>query len=163
MSKHIYTGKIFEHDKIDSNGVSYSKESVKRAIDDFEDKLKCYPVVYGEIRDEWDRGRYDTMLSKVSHIITDLEEKDDGYYVTIEVLPSTKNGKILCEMLDNGIEPIIEPRSFTYKNDYKKIMTFDVTGIKHRYENEFCEDQYEVWDEEPKSNDIEELLNGEFL
>ncbi len=140
-----YTGKFCSFDiPRFSNGRVYTREGMEDALNKYIEVKKRVGVKYGELYNHSDKNpNYDISISKVSHIIKDIEMKDDGVYGEIEIL-DTPDGKLVKKMMESGLYPLVSPRCYGVGGEIKRIISFDIIDFVKDYEDS----NYEEWTEE---------------
>lgn len=113
------------------NGRMYTKESVRKAFEDFKLRMKSGAFVGGVL----EQSQYDFAnglnLSDLSHKVVNIEMKDDGIYASLEVLDTPK-GNLVKQMVDAGVQLWGAQRAWgedilsTITVD--SIVSYDVTG-----------------------------------
>lgn len=148
MSKTLtLTGTLMSYDSLNSNNRIYAKETMLKAIKEFQDKTK-FGTTIGTL-DRNDRLEKITDVSKASHVVRDLRymvltEKEemirisanhwlnmhlttnDKYEVDIEILESTPYGRVVSDLLNAGIKLGISSRAITRRT----VDTNEITDIE---------------------------------
>jgi len=123
FEKATFTGKLIEYDKPNLNGYTFSKEAVKKMVDDFNEIARDERAV-GELYP--DSGENTIWLGKISHISKPLELREDGAYGSISTIVGANCAVKVHKIISNGEKkPIFEPRMVG-----DKILSFDIVGFE---------------------------------
>lgn len=141
------TGTLMSYDSLNRNARVYAKETVLRAVNEYQDKIK-YGTTIGTL-DRNDRMEKVTDVAKASHIVRDLRyhvyserqemirisanhwlglniKTNDSYEVDIEIMENSSYGKVVTSLLDASIQLGISSRSITRRS----IDTHEITDIE---------------------------------
>ncbi len=120
---------------LNKNKRIYNLDDFINNLPDLQEKIKNN-VLYGCLSDDISFFDYDIHISKISHIINNIEIKNDVLYITITPL-NTEKGRILKELIDNNIYFTLSPQSFGEIDEYNivhidKLITFNISvGIEN--------------------------------
>ena len=97
-------------------------DSMRNILDD----ISKIGVVYGEIYDS-ERSEIDISLSKATHVIQsiDINPRSGSCIINTKIL-TTKWGKYIQEIINDGISISLSPRGIYSPEKGKKIYTFDI-------------------------------------
>lgn len=105
--------------KIGSNGIVYNEKEFKDAIDRYIKNNEGSSIIYGGMNPSY--NSIYTPLGSITHKadLSKLVYKDNKVYCDIDI-NDTPNGKLVQEMIDNGVHLKFEPRifgEFSYRKD----------------------------------------------
>lgn len=129
--KYILSGMVLPFNRRGYNGRIYTKESVRKAFEDFKLRMNSGAFIGGVL----EQSQYDFTcglgLYDLSHKVVNAEMKDDGIYASLEVLDTPK-GNLVKQMVDAGVQLWGAQRAWgedilsTITVD--SIVSYDVTG-----------------------------------
>jgi hypothetical protein len=120
------TGTLFQLDVKNLNGRIYQdNDNLRKSIEDYNNK----PSKYGQIGFPENDDYYDQSIREISHTVENVRIDGDRVVGDIRIL-NTHSGKILKELLDDGIPHVFRSRAIGHTNEdgtvnIKKIFAFD--------------------------------------
>jgi len=101
--KTISAKSMMKCDVPNANGCVFPTNVMQKAIEEYQEKINA-DKAYGELQIS-PYAKPSNDLTQVSHKVTKMELDKDGSYNVEALVLDTSQGKLLSQLLDNGIDP----------------------------------------------------------
>lgn len=120
-----YIAEVFKADILTFNGRIYTKQCLEDINEYIKKQIALKNNLVGEYPPD-DSMTFNT--ENVSHKIIDSYMENDSLFVKLEILP-TSTGKILTEMLENGLSLYACPRGVGNLDNNNKVYDYELIAV----------------------------------